>query len=266
MIFFSAPPSGTRFFRLRGRIASLSLAAFAASGLLTLAPARADETFTAAQRQEIVSIVRQALKTDPTILADAISSLRTQSEAAKQADALKVVRENRAQLAGSSADVVLGNPRGTQTIVEFYDPRCPYCRKVLPDLDRLVAGEPGLKLVEKVIPVLGPNSQLEAQALLAANLQGGYMKLQHVMMNDSETPSMARIRTLAGSVGLDADRLERDMKSTAVASAVQDNLTLAQKVGVDGTPTFVIDEKMIIPGAASADDLKNALKAAHSGR
>ncbi|NHO32120.1 DsbA family protein [Acetobacter fallax] len=249
-----------------GRAVALPALALASSGLLASVSARADETFTAAQRQEIVSIVRQALKTDPSILADAITTLRAQSEATKQADALKVVRENHAKLAGSSTDVVLGNPHGTQTIVEFYDPRCPYCRKVLPDLDRLVAEEPGLKLIEKVIPVLGAGSQLEAQALLAAALQGGYMKLQHALMNDSETPSVARIRTLAGSAGLDADRLERDMKSADVASAMRENLALAQKIGVDGTPTFVIDEKMIIPGAAGLDDLKNALKAAATGR
>ncbi|GBR05177.1 DsbA family protein [Acetobacter oeni] len=249
-------------FRTLGRAIALPALALVSSGLLATTPARADETFTAAQRQEIVSIVRQALKTDPSILADAITTLRAQGEATKQADALKAVRENHVKLAGSATDVVLGNPQGTQTIVEFYDPRCPYCRKVLPDLDRLVADEPGLKLVEKVIPVLGANSQLEAQALLAAALQGGYMKLQHVLMNDSETPSLPRIRTLAGSVGLDANRLEQDMKSPAVAAAMRENMALAQKVGVDGTPTFVIDEKMIIPGAASVDDLKNALKAA----
>lgn len=246
--------------KLTARAAVLS--ALTLTALPALPAAHADEaSFTAAQRQEIVSIVRQALKTDPSILGDAITAMRAQSEAVRQAGALKIIRENHSRLAGAETDVVLGNPHGTQTIVEFYDPRCPYCRKVLSDLDRLTAENHDLRLVEKVIPVLGANSQLEARALVAAIRQKGYMKLQHVMMADSETPSEARIRTLATTAGLNADQLIQDMNSPSVRATIEENLELARKIDVDGTPTFIINEKMIVPGAASADDLRNALRA-----
>lgn len=248
----------TRILRTAGRAALLSTLAIAAMA----SPARAESSFTPAQRQEIISIVRDALKKDPSILADAITSLRAQGEAEKQADTLRVVRENHARLGGSATDVVLGNPAGKVSIVEFYDPRCPYCRKVLPAIDTIVASEKDVRLVEKVIPVLGPNSQIESEALIAAIAQGGYMKLQHALMTNSEPPSAARIRKMALSVGLDADRLERDMKSPDVAATLRDNLDLARKVNVEGTPTFIIGEKIVIPGAVSENDLKTAIASA----
>lgn len=250
--------------RLTARIALLS--SLIATSLPLISPsARADDSFTAAQRKEIVEIVRQALKQDPSILSDAVTALRAQGEAAQQAASLKAVHDNTNQLK-NNPDVVLGNPRASLTVVEFYDPRCPYCRKVLPIIDQLVKDEPDIQVIEKVIPVLGPNSQLEAQALLAATRQNAYLKFQRALMTDSGTPSMDRIRTIARSVGLDSDRLEKDMNGPEVAARLRANLELASKVGVDGTPTFIIGEKTIIPGAASENDLRAAIAAARHAK
>jgi protein-disulfide isomerase len=227
-------------------------AAFGAS----IASGRAETSaFTAQQRLEIVNILRDALKNDPTILADAIESLKAQGENRQKAEALKVVARERARLGRSNTDVVLGNRNGTLEVVEFYDPRCPYCRKVLSDIDAIVASEPDLRLVEKVVPVLGSASRLEAKALVAAEKQNGYIRLQKVLMEDSQKPSIERIKELAHSVGLNADRLEKDMDSPDVDAAIHENMVLAQEIGLEGTPTFVVGDRQIIPGAVSKEDL-----------
>ncbi|KXV78077.1 hypothetical protein AD954_04635 [Acetobacter cerevisiae] len=219
----------------------------------------ADGSFSPAQRAEIVEIVRNALKTDPTILSDAISSLQAQASARKASSALETVRRNKAQYGESTTDVVLGNKNGKLEVVEFYDPRCQYCRKVLGDVDHLIGSEPDLRLVEKVIPVLGPNSVIDAEAIMAAGLQGKYIPFQKALMTDSSAPSLDRIRRLAQNVGLDADRLLKDMKSPAVTTALSKNLELAKAIDLEGTPTFIIGDREIIPGAASESDLKAAL-------
>ncbi|KXU92817.1 hypothetical protein AD928_10385 [Acetobacter cerevisiae] len=219
----------------------------------------ADGSFSPAQRAEIVEIVRNALKTDPTILSDAISSLQAQASARKASSALETVRRNKAQYGESTTDVVLGNKNGKLEVVEFYDPRCQYCRKVLGDVDHLIGSEPDLRLVEKIIPVLGPNSVIDAEAIMAAGLQGKYIPFQKALMTDSSAPSLDRIRRLAQNVGLDADRLLKDMKSPAVTTALSKNLELAKAIDLEGTPTFIIGDREIIPGAASESDLKAAL-------
>lgn len=231
--------------------------------------AHAEGSFTPDQRREIVEIVRNALKTDPTILSDAIAALRAGAEAQAQATTRDALAANRAALTNPlPTDAILGNPRGRTIMVEFYDPRCPYCRKVLPDLDRLVHDDPDVRIVEKVVPVLGPASLLAAQAIAAAALQGGqdaYFRMQHALMTDSQKPDMARIRALAAQAGLDADRLARDMGGADVSATLRANMTLANAIHLEGTPTFVFDAHYVIPGAVDLDDLKAAIAKVRRG-
>ena len=233
---------------------------------LGAAPAGAADpagSFTPEQRAAIVAIVRDALMTDPSILEDAVASMRAAAQRKADADASAALQANRGALAGGPGDAILGDPAGRFSLVEFYDPRCPYCRKVLPDIDALLAGDHGLRLVEKLIPILGPNSVLDAQAIQAAALQGRYLAMQHALMTDSGAPGLERIRTLASGAGLDVDRLLHDMKSTAVNDVLERNLTLAKSLGLTGTPTFIIGSQMI-PGAIDLADLRQAVKAAQA--
>lgn len=245
------------FYRLA---ASGALATLLALGGQTAAQAAPDGGFTPAQRAEIVSIVRNALKTDPSILTDAVAAMQNKASEQKATTALEVIRHNKARFGDSTTDIVLGNPHGTLSVVEFYDPRCPYCRKVLPDLDALVAAEPQLRLVEKVIPVLGPNSVLDSQAIIAAGLQNAYKPFQQALMTDTSAPGLDRIRHAATQAGLDADRLVKDMKNPAVSAALAQNMALARSIELDGTPTFIIGDQQIIPGAVSLEDLKAAVE------
>ncbi|MGS0647504.1 DsbA family protein [Komagataeibacter melomenusus] len=229
--------------------------------------ADAQASFTPAQRQEIVEIMRNALKTDPTILSDAIAALRSSASAAQQNAARSALESHRGDLTTPTAsDGVLGNAKGQTTVVEFYDPRCPYCRKVLPDLDRLTRENKDLRIIEKVIPVLGQPSLIASQALVAAFVQGGqegYFRMQNVVMNDSVQPTVERMRTLATQAGLNATQLVSDMNGAKVTSILQANMELARAIGLDGTPTFVFNARQIIPGAVSYDDLKKAIAQNH---
>jgi protein-disulfide isomerase len=141
--------------------------------LLLGAPTAGASSFTPEQRAEIIGILREALRSDPSILREALEALQTsyrtrQDEAAHAAIALK-----RDSLLADPADPVAGNPAGDVTVVEFYDTSCPYCRRMLPTLAALLKAEPGIRLVYKDLPVLGPTSQIETRALLAAHRQGG---------------------------------------------------------------------------------------------
>jgi protein-disulfide isomerase len=230
-------------------------------------PAQADDAaqFTPAQRAQIVAIVRNALKTDPSILGDAVVALRASAQRKEDADASSALQANRSSLSGQPGDAILGNPAGNVTVVEFYDPRCPYCRKVLPDLDTLVGTDHKLRLVEKLIPILGPNSMLDAQAIQAAALQGRYGVMQRALMTDASAPGPERVRTLAASAGLDVPRLLRDMKSPEVASVLDRNVELARTLHLTGTPSFVIGNQ-VIPGAVELADLRQAVATQRDAR
>ena len=230
-----------------------------------LGPAAESGSFSPAQRAEIVAIVRQALKTDPTILTDAITTLRATAQQKEDADAGAALQANRPALAGLPGDAILGNPGGNVTLVEFYDPRCPYCRKVLPTIDTLVGSDRQVRVVEKLIPILGPNSVIDAQAIQAATAQGKYKALQQALMGDSGAPGLDRVRTLAAAIGMDVPRLLRDMKSPEVGAVLDRNVQLARTLHLTGTPTFVVGDQMI-PGAVELADLRQAVAAQRGSR
>lgn len=248
----------TRFLK-RGAL----LAALAPTALMTV-PVHADDTasFTPAQRKEIVSIVREALKTDPSILSEAIVSLRNGAQAQAQKKALAGVQANAKALQTGPDYTIRGNPSGDVTVVEFYDPRCGYCRAMVPVVDKLLAQDKNLRLIEKAVPVISEKSIIDVKAILAAARQGGYDKMKRALMKDKQEPSLERVRQIATANGLNVDKLAADMKDPAVAKEINDNLTLAEGVGLDGTPTFVFGTVAVIPGAVSLDDMKSEISKA----
>jgi protein-disulfide isomerase len=224
--------------------------------LATALPAAAD-SFSPAQRDEIVRIVRDALKSDPGILRDALVAL--QADEAKRQDK---VTGDVLGLVGprlvDAADPVAGNPQGDVTIVEFYDTRCPYCRRMLPTVDELLKTDPKIRYVYKDWPILGPASQLESRALLAAQRQGGYFKLQEALMRASAPSTRDSIRAEADRLGLNGGQILADMDDPAIKSRLDGNLALAQQIGLQGTPAIIIGTKLI-GGAVELAELRQAV-------
>jgi len=227
-------------------------------------PARAADppsAFTPAQRAEIVAIVRNALIADPTILRDAATAMQA-SEAAHQADAAShAIAAAGPALTATPGDPVAGNPHGDVTVVEFYDLRCPYCRRMASVMESLVQHDPKVRVVYKDIPILGPGSVLGARAVLAAQRQDGYARLQAILLRGNPQITEETLRHAAHEAGLDWDRLHRDMNDPAISARLNANLDLARKLGVDGTPAFVIGRDMM-PGAMELADLEAAVRTA----
>ncbi len=234
---------------------ALPLALFAAL-LLPGLPALAD-SFTPAQREEIVRVVRDALRSDPTILREALTALQA-DDAGRQE---KATSDTLARIGPSlvdPSDPVAGNPFGDVTLIEFYDTRCPYCRRMLPVMADFLRAEPNVRVVMKDLPILGPTSQLESRALLAAQRQGGYFKLQEVLMHSGAPSTRDTIRAAADQIGLDGGRIVRDMDDPAIKSRLETNIALAQQIGVQGTPALIIGHRMLA-GAAELAELQQAV-------
>ena len=242
------------------------LVAFCLAALLCLVPLlpAAAAEFTPAQRAEIVQILRDALKQDPSILRDAVSAMTT-DEGERQKAATRAAIEAAGGSLVDPADPVGGNPKGDVTIVEFFDTRCPYCRRLEPTMAALLAHDHGVRLVYKDLPILGPASVLGSKALLAAQRQDGYEKLRDAIMAAPPDTTKPMIQAEAKRLGLNWTRLEHDMDDPAIAARIDANLKLAQSLNIDGTPALVIGGE-VIPGAVDLAELKNAVARARSGK
>jgi protein-disulfide isomerase len=241
----------------------LQLAAVGIAVALPFVPVRAAE-FTPQQRSEIIQILRDALKQDPSILRDAVNALQAEDTNRQQAATRAAISAARDTLV-DAADPVGGNPKGDATIVEFFDTRCPYCRKLEPTMAELLARDRGVRLVYKDMPILGPASVLGSKALLAAHRQGAYEKLRDAVMALPPDTTKPMIQEAAQKNGLDWKRLERDMDDPAIAARLQANVKLAHELGIEGTPAMVIGNELI-PGAVGLADLQRAVATLRSGK
>jgi protein-disulfide isomerase len=242
----------------------LLLTSLLASGAaLPLATSQAcAEAFTGAQRAEIVAIVRDAMKRDPSILRDAVVALQAEDgEREKTASRAAIVAARDGLI--TADDPVAGNPHGSVTIVEFFDVRCPYCRKLEPEMSAFLAADPEVRLVYKDLPILGPASVLGTKALLAARKQDAYLKLRDAVMRMPPEITRAAIETEAKKLGLDSSRLMHDMDDPSVQKQIDANLRLAQRLNIQGTPAMIVGDDMLA-GAADAAELKQAVAQARA--
>jgi protein-disulfide isomerase len=241
---------------------ALLVLALIAGAMRWSSPARADG-FTPEQRAEIIAIIRDALKQDPSILRDAVNAMQAEDSAKTQATTRAAIAKMQDQLV-TTADPVVGNPHGDVTIVEFFDTRCPYCRKLEPVMTQFLAEDGNVRLVYKDLPILGPASVLGTKALLAAQKQNGYEKLRDLVMKMPPDTTLAQIEAAAKQSGLDWDRLSQDMNDPSVQARIDDNLKLARALEIQGTPALVIG-KDLIPGAVDLNDLRDAVATARKG-
>ena len=216
------------------------------------------------QRQAIEAIIRDYLMHNPDILIEALRAAEEKANRDADANAAVVLKDRRGEVFDDPASPVGGNPQGDVTIVEFFDYRCPYCKQVQPTLQKLLDQDRKLRFVYKEMPVLGAPSVTAAHAALAARLQGKYEHFHSAMMATKGQITDEVVYQVAGSVGLDVDRLKRDMTAPEIEQAVKANLALAKALDIRGTPGFIIGEH-VVPGAIDLDALKDLVADARKG-
>lgn len=240
---------------MKARACLASLAFLAAAGVAVAEePAAPKAGFDEAETQAIEEIVKQYLLDNPEILLQSLRSLEERERLAQIEAQRAAVRANREALNRDPASPVLGNPEGDVTVVEFFDYRCPYCRRVTADLMDTVEKDGAIRLVFKEFPILGPESVVAARAALAAGLQERYRDFHIALMTAPGELTEDRVLSLAEGMGLDVERLQADMQSEAVEQQIRDNHGLARQLQINGTPAFVIGDE-VVPGALTMPQL-----------
>ncbi|SMH51832.1 DsbA family protein [Azospirillum agricola] len=232
---------------------------FSPAAMAQSQPAAMDD----AQRTAIETVVRDYLMKNPEIILQAVEALQQREKVAEAERAKKALADNQKALTRNPADPVAGNPQGDVTVVEFFDYQCGYCKAVQADTERLIKDDPKLRFVFKELPILGPASVIASKAALAARAQGKYLEFHNALMAQRGQLDEDVVLRLAKSVGLDTDRLKKDMESREVLSVIAANQALAEQLGIRGTPGFVFGDELV-PGAIKLDDMKRLVAAARA--
>ena len=186
--------------------------------------------------------------------------LREASQELQRRDMVAQIGTIRGELETPFPGAVMGNPRGSVTLVEFSDYACGFCRQSLGDVRELIAKNPDLKVVVREYPVLTPESADAARMALAAAQQGRYTAF-HDAMFALGPPGPEAIEAAAQKAGLDLDRARKAIASGMFDAQLQSNAVLAQQLGVSGTPSWVVGEQAL-NGAVGAARIGAAIEAA----
>jgi protein-disulfide isomerase len=248
--------------------ARIALAAAVSLALAGAAPAVA-ESFSTDQREEIGKIVKDYLLTHPEVMQDVMAELEKRQQAAETEKHRTAIVENKATLFSSPHQVVLGNPQGSVTMVEFFDYNCGYCKRAMSDMLDLIKSDPKLKVVLKEFPVLSEGSVEAAKVAVAVRMQdpGGakYLDFHQKLLGGRGPADKARALAAAKDAGLDVARLEKDMASPEARATIEENFKLAESMGMNGTPSYVIG-KQIVVGAIGLEGLKEKIGVARCGK
>jgi protein-disulfide isomerase len=228
--------------------AAAAATAVAASATPAPAPAPVAKDFTGEQRKEIEKIVKNYLITNPEIFLEAQTALEAKMEK-EQAEKLKVaIAENAKEIYRDPLADLAGNPNGDITVVEFFDYNCGYCKRGLHEVIKLVEKDPNVRVVFKELPILSKGSEEASRIAIAAGKQGKYWDVHRAMLETKGALNEATGLAIATKLGLDIEKLKKDMASPEVEAEIKKSEALAKKMGVNGTPHFLVGDRAI-PGA-----------------
>jgi len=202
--------------------------------------------------------VRDYLTKNPEVLVEMTNELDKRQAAEQEAQQKKAISENADAIFRSPVSHVAGNPNGDVSLVEFFDYNCGYCRKAMPDVVKLVNDDGKIRLVLKELPIFGEDSEAAAKLALASNKQGKYFEMHQKLFSEPGKADNEKALRVAKELGLDVDQLQKDAEDPDIKQGLDQAKELAQKLNLQGTPLYLIGDR-VLPGAP--DDLFDELKA-----
>jgi protein-disulfide isomerase len=233
------------------------------AALLAFGPANADETFKAMEKEAFDKAVRTYILEHPEVIIEALEKYEAQERNAQEKAAAAALIAQKDKLFEHPMTPISGNRKGDVTVVEFFDYQCGFCKRTLSTVLEVLDSDKQVKVVWKELPILGPASEFAARAAMASNKQGKYQQYHVAIMSARGRLTPEKVLRLASKVGLDVDQLKRDMEDPTITAYLQETLQLAQTLGINGTPGFVIGNKLI-PGAIDKSRMQELIAAARN--
>ncbi len=235
--------------------------------------------FSTTERAEINAMIHDYLLQNPEILVQMSDKLQQQQFEQIQKQALSAIKANSQALFSPQGTQVAGNPKGSVTLVEFFDYQCVHCANLHKEhiVEDLIRKNPELRVVYREFPIFGAASNYAAKAAMAASLQGKYLEMRDAIFNLNEIEGSlktADIDKAAEKTGLNMAQYRMSLKrdNQMFQNYVDVDYKLAKALGIQGTPAFIIaptpqtgsanGKTAFIPGLVGTEQLQQFINAA----
>lgn len=227
--------------RVRGLIgAALAAAVISASPLPAVA---LDE----AQKEEFGQFIREYLIENPEILFEVQAAYEASEEVKQREQSKQVIAQSKDVIFDSPHNIVLGNPDGDVTIVEFFDYNCGYCKRAMKDMEEIIASDPNVRFILKEFPILGDDS-IAAHQVSTALLQIApeqYEAFHLELLGGRDRATEARALEIATNLGVDETALRNAMAGDSIAESFREAYQLADGLGISGTPSYIVGDEAV---------------------
>lgn len=208
------------------------------------------------RRAEIEQVIKDYLLANPEILMQAQQALEAKVEKEQTEKTKAALKDNADAIFKDPNSAIGGNPDGDVTIVEFFDYNCGYCRRSWDDIAKVIKDDPKVKFVFKELPIINQDaSPGAAKVALAARKQGKYTEVHAALMKGQGIASEASALKKAEALGLDMAKLKADMASPDIQAELDKVMDLAKKLGVGGTPFFLVGDHVVAGGYENLAEL-----------
>jgi protein-disulfide isomerase len=201
--------------------------------------------FTPAQRKELETIIKDILLNNPEIMLEVQNALESKMDKIQAERMAVAIKENATELYRPPGSPIVGNVKGDVPVIEFFDYNCGYCKKALTEVTQLMDKDKKVRVIMKEFPILAKGSEEASRVALAAKMQGKYWEFHRAMLESQGQANEASALRIAEKLGLDMARLKKDMASPEVKKEIDDTRQLATKMGIQGTPHFIIGDRII---------------------
>lgn len=193
-----------------------------------------------AHDDEIQTIIREYILENGDVVMEAVERYQKREQEEQFQKSAEKLEELMPKLTSADAPSV-GNADAPITIVEFFDYNCGYCKRAVPDIQKVLKKHDDVRFVFREMPILGPPSVKAAEWAMAAHKQGKYFDYHVALMQHQGGKDEKTLSNLAKSVGLDVEQMKKDANSDAVKKMIEEDIGISQEIGIRGTPAFVID-------------------------
>lgn len=214
------------------------------------------------QQKAVKQAIENYIQNNPDIIIQSLEQHQQDKMAERARQEADNLEKNIAYLSPENHPNAGAN-QGDVTVVEFFDYNCGYCKRAFQDIQILLESDENVQVVFVEMPILGPSSILAAKWSLAAAKQDKYFDYHAALMKFSGEKNEQSLSAVAESAGLDVAQLKQDAESPDIMEKIQKNIEIARKVGISGTPGFVVNEE-IFKGYLGYDGLKGVIDEARA--
>ena len=209
------------------------------------------------QKKEMGEFIREYLIQNPEVMIEVQNALEEKQQAQRADQSTKAVATNKDAIFSSPTDIVLGNPKGDVTVVEFFDYNCGYCKRAMSDMDDILAKDKNIRFVLKEFPILGPDSMAAHKVADAVRIIAPekYAEFHRELLVGQEHASEATAMSVASGLGVDEAEIRKTMTEKPNDDIVRQAYQLANAIGITGTPTYVVGDEAVF-GAVGLDQIE----------